>query len=133
MTDAAIVPLYFELPFPPTANNLFVNGKDGKGRFTSRSYRAWKKSAGTLAKAQARGKRISGPYAMEISLVRPDERRRDASNYIKAVEDLLVWLGITADDCENQYVLARWVKKGPPCFVAVRPCLRWAENPEHEA
>jgi Holliday junction resolvase RusA-like endonuclease len=119
----AASPLHFELPFPPSANNLFVNGK--RGRFTSPKYQAWKNAAGLIANAQARGRCIAGFYAMEIQLVRPDKRRRDASNYIKPVEDLLVSLGITDDDCENQLVSAQWVEKGPPCFVAVRPCLRW--------
>jgi crossover junction endodeoxyribonuclease RusA len=118
-------PLIFELPFPPTVNNLFVNGRTG--RFTSPAYRAWKIEAGTIAKGQAQGKRIPGPYALELQLSRPDKRRRDASNYIKPVEDLLVWLQITDDDSECQFVSAEWVGKGEGVRVAVRPCKRWGE------
>ena len=129
MADEAIVPLYFRLPFPPTVNNLFINGRGGKGRFTSPAYREWKKAAGTLAKEQANGKRIAGTYAMEVRLVRPDARRRDASNYLKAVEDLFVALQVIDDDSECQFVSAEWVKKGPACFVAIRPCLRWGGSP----
>lgn len=129
MTDQAITPLYFDVPFPPTVNNLFVNGKGGKGRFTSPAYKAWKEAAGTLAKAQAKGKRIAGPYAMEVRLVRPDARRRDASNYLKAIEDLFVWLGVVDDDSECQFVSAEWVQFGPACFVAIRPCTRWGGSP----
>ena len=120
----SVSPLYFELPFPPSLNNLFVNGK--RGRFTSPKYKAWKDAAGLIANAQAKGRCIAGYYALDVKLVRPDKRRRDASNYLKAVEDLLVSLGITDDDCENQFVSAQWVEKGPACFVAVRPCTRWA-------
>lgn len=129
MTDQAIVPLYFEIPFPPSTNNLFVNGRNGRGRFTSPAYKAWKTEAGLVVKAQAKGKRIGGTYAMEVRLVRPDARRRDASNYLKAVEDLFVWLGVVDDDSECQFVSAEWVKKGPSCFVAIRPCLRWGGSP----
>jgi crossover junction endodeoxyribonuclease RusA len=125
MTEQAIVPLIFELPFPPTVNNLFVNSK--KGRFTSPAYKAWKTEAGMIAKAQARGKRVAGPYALELQLSRPDKRRRDASNYIKPVEDLLVWLGITDDDSECQRVTAEWVGRGEGVRVAVRPTKRWGE------
>jgi crossover junction endodeoxyribonuclease RusA len=117
--------LIFELPFPPTVNNLFVNGKSG--RFVSPQYKAWKIEAGTIAKAQAKGARIPGPYALELQLSRPDKRRRDASNYIKPVEDLLVWLGITDDDSECQFVSAEWVGRGVGVRVAVRPCTRWGE------
>jgi crossover junction endodeoxyribonuclease RusA len=119
-------PLIFELPFPPTVNNLFVNGPTG--RFVSPAYRAWKIEAGTIAKGQAQGKRIPGPYALELQLSRPDKRRRDASNYIKPVEDLLVWLQITDDDSECQFVSAEWVGKGEGVRVAVRPCKRWGEQ-----
>ncbi len=129
MQEEAIVPLYFEIPFPPSTNNLFVNGRNGRGRFTSPAYKAWQAEAGLVVKAQAKGKRIAGTYAMEVRLVRPDARKRDASNYLKAVEDLFVWLGVVDDDSECQFVSAEWVKKGPACFVAIRPCLRWGGSP----
>jgi crossover junction endodeoxyribonuclease RusA len=122
MTAASLI---LELPFPPTVNNLFVNGK--KGRFVSPAYKAWKIEAGIIAKAQVRGARIAGPFALELQLSRPDKRRRDASNYIKPVEDLLVWLGITDDDCECQLVSAQWVGRGAGVRVAVRSCKRWGE------
>lgn len=112
--------LAIELPFPPSVNNLFVNGKSG--RFVSPRYRAWKHEAGVIAKAQARGQRVAGPYRLDLKLVRPDKRRRDASNHIKPVEDLLVWLGVTDDDSECQFVSAAWVGSGPPCLVIVSPC-----------
>lgn len=118
LSDQAITPLYFELPFPPSTNNLFVNGRSG--RFVSRVYKAWKIEAGHIAKTQAGGRRIAGPYTLAIYLVRPDKRRRDASNYLKACEDLLVWLGITDDDCHCRKVSAEWMDSGPACLVEVR-------------
>ena len=44
-------------------------------------------------------KSIAGPVSINIVLGAPDRRRRDCSNYIKAIEDLLVSYGcIEGDD-----------------------------------
>ena len=69
---------------------------------------------------------MAGPFAVQIDLVRPDKRRRDLDNTIKVILDLLKNLHVTDDDSECQELRARWVEKGPACFVAVRPCTRWA-------
>jgi Holliday junction resolvase RusA-like endonuclease len=108
-----------ELPFPPTVNNLFADGKKG-GRFKTPAYKAWRAEAGWLVKQQVGGQKITGVYTLEILLVRPDKRTRDASNYIKAVEDLLVWLSVTEDDTNCRKVSAEWVEEGPPCVAIVR-------------
>jgi Holliday junction resolvase RusA-like endonuclease len=82
------------LPFPPSVNNLFT----GRGRrYPSARYRQWKQDAGWQAASQ-RPKRLAGLVRIHIVLTAPDKRRRDASNYVKAIEDLLVSLRVLEDD-----------------------------------
>jgi len=122
--EVAITPLHFELPFPVSVNGIW---RAGKGRFyKSKNYLAWETAAGWAIKEQANGKRVAGPFAVQIDLVRPDKRRRDLDNTIKVILDLLKNLHVTDDDSECQELRARWIAQGPACFVAVRPCTRWA-------
>jgi len=123
----AVTPLYFTLPAPPSVNNCFINGRAGKGRFASPKYRAWKEEAALVARLQNKT-RIEGCFAVQINAVRPDRRKRDIDNLIKPLVDLLVWQGFVIDDSEMQQITATWVEKGPPIWMAVRPCLRWATN-----
>ncbi len=58
---------------------------------------------------------LSGPYHCLLELVRPDNRRRDGSNFFKVPEDFLVRIGIIKDDslCEKGTFL--WIKgEGAP-------------------
>jgi crossover junction endodeoxyribonuclease RusA len=128
MAEEAITPLYFELPYPPSLNGIWRGGKGGR-HYLSLKYRQWRDEAGLLAKSQAKGKRIAGPYAIQIDVVRPDKRRRDLDNLIKVSLDLLANIGVTDDDCECQYIEAKWVEIGPPLRLSVRPCLRWGASP----
>jgi crossover junction endodeoxyribonuclease RusA len=94
------------LPFPPTTNSLFAN-VPGRGRVRTQRYRTWAVAAGWDLKAQ-QPQSIEGDFILEIILGRPDKRRRDASNFIKAVEDLLVEHRIVEDDCLAQKVSIAW-------------------------
>ena len=98
------------LPLPVSTNGLYANlpaASSRKGRAKSKRYRAWIHEAG-LALAIQRPGRVSGPVAVEILVRRPDARRRDVSNLIKAAEDLLVAHGVIADDSLVEDVRARW-------------------------
>lgn len=44
--------------------------------------------------------------------VKPDKRRRDIDNLIKACADLLVRHGVVSDDSEMRSVSARWIPAG---------------------
>ncbi|WP_127524057.1 RusA family crossover junction endodeoxyribonuclease [Mesorhizobium sp. Z1-4] len=107
----------YDLPFPPAANNLFFN--TGKGRAKSVRYKQWQKDAGNLINAQGR-KRITGPVSIYIGAVKPDKRKRDISNLIKPVEDILVAMGVIEDDSLVERVNAEWMPSGPPCVVIVQ-------------
>ena len=85
-----------ELPLPPSSNELFLNPRGGRGRRPlAPRYRAWRLEAGWIVKA-ARLPKITGPYTFELLV--PAKMRGDASNRIKAPEDLFVKLGVTPDD-----------------------------------
>src|SRR4051812_4544965 len=85
------------IPFPPSVNNLFINGQNG--RFRSQKYDSWIQEAGCEIMRQRPGK-VSGPVNLIFEFQEGrDKRRRDISNLIKAPEDLLVKHGIIeADD-----------------------------------
>ena len=80
--DAVMV----DLPFPPSVNNLFANGKHG--RFTTQQYKDWQQAAAWKVLADKPG-RLPGP--VKISLTYEEKHgRRDLDNLIKPVLDLLV-------------------------------------------
>jgi Holliday junction resolvase RusA-like endonuclease len=86
------------LPFPPSTNNLFVNGS--KGRFPSQKYADWIQEAGWEL-ARQRPSKVAGQVVLFFYFQdnRKPRRPRDVTNLIKAPEDLLVKHGIIeADD-----------------------------------
>lgn len=107
-----------QLPFPPTTNNLFVNV--GKRRVRSKGYDAWLTEAAAMI-WQQRPAKLAGPYQMTVTADRPDNRRRDLSNLIKSIEDLLVKCGIVADDSDARRIVLEWSDKAAakPAFVHV--------------
>jgi crossover junction endodeoxyribonuclease RusA len=126
VAEPAIVPIYFELPYPPSVNGIWRGGKGGR-HYLSAKYKNWREAAGLMVNVQAKGKRIAGPFAVEIQASRPDKRRRDIDNIVKPILDLLASMGVTPDDSECQMIHAEWVGRGEGVRVAVRPCLRWGE------
>lgn len=83
---------------PPSVNSLFTN-VTGKGRVRTDRYRVWANAMGWQLKAQ-RPEPVKGHIALEIVCVRKDNRKRDLSNFIKALEDLLVTHGVIEDDAK---------------------------------
>lgn len=130
----------FTLPFPPSSNGLFANRKGkpsavviaglliqrkGKrGRRITAKYKSWQEEAGWELKRQ-KIKPIRFAADLEIELTAPDKRARDASNYIKGIEDLLVRCGILADDNSKHIrgVTARWIEgdSRPGAKVRITP------------
>ena len=94
------------IPYPPTTNNLFFN-KAGRGRIKTERYRTWLRAAGNELLVQ-RPPKLAGKVAVSISLGRPDRRKRDLSNCIKPIEDLLVAHGLIEDDSLVESLFIRW-------------------------
>jgi Holliday junction resolvase RusA-like endonuclease len=80
---------------PPSTNNLYFNAP-GAGRVKTRQYRDWIAQCGLLLKRQITG-RLMGRVDITIKL-EDKHPRRDASNTVKPIEDLLVELGAIQDD-----------------------------------
>lgn len=95
------------LPFPPSTNNLFVNGS--KGRFLSQKYAGWIQEAGWELTRQ-RPRNVPGPVILRFEFSEPDKRKRDVTNLLKAPEDLLVKHGIIDGDHGSivREVNAKW-------------------------
>jgi Holliday junction resolvase RusA-like endonuclease len=94
----------FRLPFPPSANMMFVNSKNktGKGRFPSADYKTWKKAAGLMMNTQqheAQEFPFSERVCIEIQLNEKYVRANaDCDNRVKPVLDLLVDQGMLKGD-----------------------------------
>jgi Holliday junction resolvase RusA-like endonuclease len=108
----------YQLPYPPSVNGLFFNSAKGRGK--TDGYRDWRRAAGNEIIAQGR-KRIHGAASIAIYAVRPDRRKRDISNLIKAVEDLLVEMQVIEDDSLVQRLTIEWSDAGSfECMVVVQ-------------
>jgi crossover junction endodeoxyribonuclease RusA len=107
-----------ELPLAPSANRIWKNA--GARVFRSKEYERWLNHAGLLANRQ-HPPRIIGPYELAIEVARPDERRRDLDNLVKATSDFLVRMGLVEDDYLAQVITSRWVSTGSGMLVRVKP------------
>lgn len=107
------------LPFPPSVNNLFANNPRTRGRFPSKAYTAWQDEARHALLEQAPLPAIKGPYNATYTFGRPDKRRRDLGNLLKAPEDALVAHGIIEDDTLAQQIILQWADDVSGCRVEV--------------
>ncbi len=110
------------LPFPPSVNALYSTNKRTHRRFKSKRYEAWEEGADAWLLEQSPLPRIKGAFNAVFSFGRPDKRKRDVTNLIKAPEDLLVKHGVIEDDSLAESVLARWDKDVVGVRVEIVPC-----------
>lgn len=96
------------LPLPPSANNLFLTLKNG-GRAKTAQYKDWQRIARgeLLAAYQASGSPAYPAKArMRLTVRLGTGYRRDVSNAIKPIEDLLVAVLPVPDDRYNDEIIA---------------------------
>lgn len=108
---------YFHLPYPPTTNTLFAH--TGRTRYKTKAYQAWIEEAGYILKSH-RLQPFKGPVWIDYQAHRPDNRRRDLSNIIKAPEDLLVSHEIIEEDSMVVGFSAKWVGEGNVIWLRIR-------------
>lgn len=98
------------LPYPPTANNLFLNV--GKRRVRTKRYDAWLADAAECLRLQ-RPQPIAGTYKLSVIAERPDRRARDLDNLLKPISDALKKHGVIEDDSKALALAARWSSDPP--------------------
>jgi Holliday junction resolvase RusA-like endonuclease len=113
--------IVIRLPFPPSVNNLFLNGRSG--RFRSQKYDTWIQEAGTEIMRQRPSKCLGRVSLMFEFQEGQDKRKRDITNLIKAPEDLLVKHGIIeADDgTVVRKVSAAWNAEVDGVRITIQP------------
>jgi len=94
------------IPYPVPAHACFRN-LTGKGRVKTSRYRTWIRAAGNEVMAQRR-EHFDGDVTLSLIAKRPDKRRRDLDNLLKASQDLMVHCGILDDDQQIIKVSAEW-------------------------
>lgn len=104
---------------PPSLNRMWRIGP--RGAYKSAEYKAWMTDS-LLKIGRNRPPPITGKYALEVFIRRPDNRRRDLDNVaFKAVSDFLVQAGFVKDDSLCIRLVAEWREDGPEALVNVYP------------
>jgi crossover junction endodeoxyribonuclease RusA len=84
------------LPFPPSVNTYWRNFN---GRMLiSKKGREYRKAVADQVLIQKGAKHYQGKVKMTIEAWRPDERKRDLDNLLKAPLDALTHAGVYVDD-----------------------------------
>lgn len=101
------------LPFPPSNNRLYgARSGHGKGRYKLPGYVDWLNRANTAFASQVRTRLtrplFNDPVNMIYVFKRPDKRRRDLGNGLKALDDFLTHANVLADDSLIHGVTAFW-------------------------
>jgi len=103
--------MQFTLPYPPSTNNLYYTGKDGKRHLTGEG-KEYKKTVATLAHQQ-KAFLMSGTIAFELHIFRP-RRIGDTSNRLKIVEDALKQVAWYDDEQVAEFHVYRHLSRKNP-------------------
>lgn len=114
----------FQLPFDtPSKKNSRVTDRRTGRTFPNKKFTDWHKAAVMWMKAHYRCERVEGPVNITLSFVHPTKRRKDADNGTSSIFDLLVDVGILADDCwtvvMNHSVSNRYEKGVACCTIEI--------------
>jgi crossover junction endodeoxyribonuclease RusA len=104
---------------PPSANQLF-RAVPGRGVIKSKIYREWLAANTEITRTQADAfEKICGPFEITFEIERPDKRRRDLDNHLKALFDLLTQSGAIRDDSDCIKLTALWKNCGKQIKVII--------------
>lgn len=98
----------FTLPWPPSVNTYWRNF-DGRMIISARG-REYRETVGDQMTLQKMVKRYTGCLRVEIEAWRPDKRRRDLDNLLKATLDGLAHAGVYEDDSQIVDLRIYWAK-----------------------
>lgn len=96
------------LPWPPSVNTYWRNF-DGRMIISARG-REYRETVGDQMTLQKMVKRYTGALRVEIEAFRPDKRRRDLDNLLKATLDGLAHAGVYEDDSQIVDLRIFWAK-----------------------
>ena len=96
------------LPWPPSVNTYWrnVNGRT----VISAKGREYRETVGDQMILQKQVKHFTGRLRVEIEAFRPDKRRRDLDNLLKATLDGLAHAGVYEDDSQIVDLRIYWAK-----------------------
>ena len=100
----------FQFEFPPSTNNLWMPVK-GKGLVKTKEYRAWQDANAWIIRQQIGLVKIEGPFEAYFVFERPDRRKRDLDNLLKASLDCITNARVVQDDHLCQKLTAEWVNR----------------------
>lgn len=111
-------PVFLALPAPISTNNLFIN--IGRGRATSEDYAKWQREARQMIGLQ-HPRQFVGPADVTIFAGEAGVGRMDADNAAKACLDMLVSMGVLADDSRRHVrsVSTIWTEGLRGCVVRI--------------
>jgi len=96
------------LPWPPSVNTYWRNF-DGRMIISVRG-REYRETVGDQMTLQKMVKHFKGQLKVEIEAFRPDKRRRDLDNLLKATLDGLAHAGVYEDDSQIVDLHIYWAK-----------------------
>lgn len=91
---------------PCSVNAMFRNAR-GVGRVRTQRYNTWRNAANWQVQEQ-RPDQVTGEVEVSVYCKKPDKRKRDIDNLIKACLDLLVTNELIEDDSKVMKVSAEW-------------------------
>jgi crossover junction endodeoxyribonuclease RusA len=94
------------LPWPPSVNTYWRNF-DGR-MIISQKGREYRETVGDQITIQNQIKHFAGPLRVVIEAWRPDKRRRDLDNLLKATLDGLAHAGVYEDDSQIMDLRIYW-------------------------
>lgn len=100
----------FQFEFPPSTNNLWMPVK-GKGLVKTKEYRAWQDANAWIIRQQIGLVKIEGPFEAYFVFERPDRRKRDLDNLLKASLDCITNARVVHDDHLCQKLTAEWINR----------------------
>lgn len=120
--------LIVSAPLPPSTNNLYATGKDGR-RYLTQKARDYKTNLQREMMWRHTKKDVpEPPFTLHFHLRFPDARRRDASNQIKLAEDAIFeFLGYDDSLVYDLHVWRYIDREEPGMTVEVRHCSRELE------